>query len=514
MAKSTLQAIASAIAERHGLKGDEAMAFVNLFFNQICEGLARDKLVKVRGLGTFKFQSVKARESVNVNTGERVVINGHDKIVFTPDNAMKGLVNRPFADFETVVIKDGTDLDSIPTPEDASSTDEENNNEALNGLKADSIQSPMEAKKNADAHDFPSSGTADTAISKEERAEEQVSQAVSGVNRQSQESTILTRTTEVPTQDKIESDTEKTASHSQSVVSPTRKLTPSERFSQLMGDGQDDKEAGENLSDNHNSQDETCKTVNNSNLSPKSTDAILDNAKQESTRVKVEEKDNTQTEGMNTSTNNEIPPKTSDGKSDIRPTTVTSMEKEDGIQDDEKTSPNHKKPHVVRNLLLTITLLLLAFAVGLTAYFYCQEKEDASQTSVASKTSKPQSPSHNRRKSREATQSQVSKDTIAESRSTENLKKGVDGNRMKLTPEGINLQEANNYPKLRYGAYYIVGVERSIVLRHGDTMEKVCKRTLGKDMIGYFEAINGTERHTVGDTILIPKVELRPEYRK
>mgnify|MGYP007042779235 CR=1 FL=1 len=82
------------------------------------------------------------------------------------------------------------------------------------------------------------------------------------------------------------------------------------------------------------------------------------------------------------------------------------------------------------------------------------------------------------------------------------------------TPEGIDLAAANNYRKLRYGAYRIIGVEKKVVLRPGETMEKVCRRTLGKDMIGYFEAINGQKRRSPGDTILVPKVELRPEYRK
>ena len=116
MAKSTLQAIAAVIADRYELKSSDATAFVAAFFDQIREGLAQDKQVKVRGLGTFKLQPVKARESVNVNTGERLVINGHDKMAFTPDNAMKELVNRPFADFETVMIKDGVNIDAIPTP--------------------------------------------------------------------------------------------------------------------------------------------------------------------------------------------------------------------------------------------------------------------------------------------------------------------------------------------------------------------------------------------------------------
>ena len=76
------------------------------------------------------------------------------------------------------------------------------------------------------------------------------------------------------------------------------------------------------------------------------------------------------------------------------------------------------------------------------------------------------------------------------------------------------MEQANSYRAIRYGAYRIVGIDKTIVLKKGDTMEKYCKRTLGKDMMGYFEAVNGQTRRVAGDTVLVPKVELRPEYRK
>jgi nucleoid DNA-binding protein len=91
----------------------DAETFVAMLFDVVNDGLMKDKLVKVKGLGTFKVASVKDRESVNVNTGERVLIEGHDKITFTPDAALRDFVNKPFAQFETVIVKDGVDFSDL-----------------------------------------------------------------------------------------------------------------------------------------------------------------------------------------------------------------------------------------------------------------------------------------------------------------------------------------------------------------------------------------------------------------
>ena len=111
MAKITIQDIAKTLIERNGLSKKEASTFVNAMFDIIKQALERDRIVKVKGFGTFKIIDVDARESVNVNTGERVLIEGHDKITFIPDALMKELVNKPFSQFDTVVLKDGVDFD-------------------------------------------------------------------------------------------------------------------------------------------------------------------------------------------------------------------------------------------------------------------------------------------------------------------------------------------------------------------------------------------------------------------
>lgn len=113
MSKISLSDLAQRLAEKSGISLQDAELFIRKMFDVANEGLQSDKLVKMKWLGTFKVMAVKDRESVDVNTGERILIEGRDKISFTPDNILKEIVNKPFAQFETVVVNDGVDFDEI-----------------------------------------------------------------------------------------------------------------------------------------------------------------------------------------------------------------------------------------------------------------------------------------------------------------------------------------------------------------------------------------------------------------
>ena len=125
MSKNSLNGLADKLVEKSGLSQIEAELFIRKMFDVCHQGLAADKIVKMRWLGTFKVTSVKERESVDVNTGERIVIEGRDKISFTPDNILKEIVNKPFAQFETVIVNDGVDFESIDKKYEDSLEDEE-----------------------------------------------------------------------------------------------------------------------------------------------------------------------------------------------------------------------------------------------------------------------------------------------------------------------------------------------------------------------------------------------------
>lgn len=117
MAKLNLTELSAVLAEKHGIDRRTAQRFVTSVVAVVQSGLDADRMVKIKGLGTFKIIDVEARESVNVNTGERHVIDSHSKLAFLPDNSMKELVNRPFSQFETVVLNDGVEFNDVEQEE-------------------------------------------------------------------------------------------------------------------------------------------------------------------------------------------------------------------------------------------------------------------------------------------------------------------------------------------------------------------------------------------------------------
>ena len=145
--KITIQDIIELLAEKHGMSKKDAEAFVKGVFDLIEEALASEKYVKVKGLGTFKLTEVESRESVNVNTGERFQIQGHNKISFTPDTTMKDLINKPFAHFETVILNENTQLEDTETEFEGENDGEES---------AEEVISTPEVPKDDDAHTITS----------------------------------------------------------------------------------------------------------------------------------------------------------------------------------------------------------------------------------------------------------------------------------------------------------------------------------------------------------------------
>lgn len=629
MAKSTLQAIAAVIADRYELKSSDATAFVAAFFDQIREGLAQDKQVKVRGLGTFKLQPVKARESVNVNTGERLVINGHDKMAFTPDNAMKELVNRPFADFETVMIKDGVNIDAIPTPAESATdedgdecttettpTETESESSAENHQPATEERPPVvdEGHTNRDepqpvvkevlpTEEEPLQAEEDHQPSVDKNSlateedlphneevkgqsdEEQTSSDKEQNEGKDEQPTVVNDQQVIETQTNEESPSEATVpTPLQRFVPRPRKPTPIERFSQLMGDDEDEEEQVRNNDDNaivddsdekqesaleskvqsavpeeveqespsftstHEATEKECDSPEKAKTEPErqtplSDRADSDNAEEsqadetcseeniEETLDAEETKDEVRTKGDVESTeDNETIKATEEENSTVEEdseveenstdsaTEETSLWADPENEDDKMETP---QGHLVRNVVLPIVALLSVIAIATGAYYYGKSQQEIPQRPTTPEVEKPQSSAPQPAKANDSAQAKVENSTKTENKTevqTDQAQKkevvAESKETKQVTPEGIDLAAANNYRKLRYGAYRIIGVEKKVVLRPGETMEKVCRRTLGKDMIGYFEAINGQKRRSPGDTILVPKVELRPEYRK
>lgn len=144
MDKISIFELAQILADKSGLKKKIAEQFAIEMFDVIKSGIEQDQLAKVKGLGTFKVIDVEPRASVDVNTGERVVINGHRKISFVPDAAMKELVNKPFSQFETVVLNDGVSFDDMVEEKDQpNDTDEEVSLQDMPEEPVDEIEEPV-----------------------------------------------------------------------------------------------------------------------------------------------------------------------------------------------------------------------------------------------------------------------------------------------------------------------------------------------------------------------------------
>lgn len=137
--KLLLQEIADFIAAKEGISKKKAETFSRLFFETIEEGLVNDKYVKIKGFGTFKLVPVSERESVNINTGERIQISGHSKISFTPDTLIKDLVNKPFSHFQTVIINEDTDIEELERVEMPEETEENYEEEVIFSDASDEV---------------------------------------------------------------------------------------------------------------------------------------------------------------------------------------------------------------------------------------------------------------------------------------------------------------------------------------------------------------------------------------
>lgn len=148
--KLNIQNLILLFAEKYDITPENAEEFVRTFFVLIEEGLEQDKYVKVKGLGTFKLIEVGSRESINVNTGERFEIQGHQKISFTPETALKELINRPFGHFETVVLNENVQFDDMPVEKEGEEELEGDADEGMVAAEPQMSELPAEPEKMED----------------------------------------------------------------------------------------------------------------------------------------------------------------------------------------------------------------------------------------------------------------------------------------------------------------------------------------------------------------------------
>lgn len=177
---TNIKDLARFLVEKHGIKLADAELFISLMTEIINEGVHRERQVKIKGLGTFKLTSVSSRESIDVNTGERIVIEGRDKLSFAPDNAMKELVNQPFSQFETVVVNDGVELEDEYKEQVEETTPAEEKKEIVEEKAVEEIE--LSREEPVEPIVVVSEMSAETMSVEEDKQEDKVQETISETN--------------------------------------------------------------------------------------------------------------------------------------------------------------------------------------------------------------------------------------------------------------------------------------------------------------------------------------------
>ena len=443
MAKTALQLIADTVAKKHKITVKDAEKFVSAMFDVMNEGLKTDKLVKVKGLGTFKVQAVKPRESVNVNTGERVLIEGHDKVSFTPDATMKELVNKPFAQFETVVLNDGVDFTDIDskyeneaTLENADETTVSANNAAIPDPKVVSLNE----EETTDSTNETANGAQETTIEQYTSTEKDSAETVSEPEKDHE---IVVAKQEVA----IETEAEPIKNTSETTEEEPIPLVETQP---------------ENIAEEPTATPET----------PVATEQKLEDANQ------------TQPENI------------------VKEPIATP---ETPVTTEQKQEETAEKPKKINWLMWSA----IGFFVIAIMYFFGYKfgKDAALRDNAVTVSAQPKSkPTAKAKQTKQHSSAKVAQTTTKQIQPTpKQVQSPID--------DTEKFKQLSNDKRIRYGAYDIIGIEKVVVLKKGQTMQSYSRKALGPDMVAYFQVLNNATTMAAGDTMKVPKVELRPQYR-
>ena len=415
MSKSSIPVLAKGLAEKSAIGQNDAETFIKAMFDVANVALQDSKLLKVKWLGTFKVTSIKERESVDVNTGDRILIEGREKIAFTPDNVLKEIVNKPFAQFETVVVNDGVDFSAVD--EKFSKLEEQNGS-----FVSESSEPEVNASQKLAPMDIP------------EESAEVVEKVVAG-------------------------QVELTARPAETLGEPIIEEVVKE-----------EKEA---------ESDEVVEQVTSENV-------VVEQTSQE---------ESLPNESL----------------------------KEESVVD---------RHHIVlpKRLVVAVSIVFVIL-VGSMCWFALNYGKLAAQrdhlalqlTNIQQKKaqqskdqSKPQQASIDREQ--EKLRQKAIEDSVRLSKAHEAVKmaeqKEQEASKQQAEEkEQTNTPQFETDPRIRTGAYRIVGVAQTITVKNGETLSSLSKRYLGPGMECYLEAINDTKQVKVGQEIKIPKLELKKKSK-
>ena len=472
MAKTALQLIADTVAKKHKITVKDAEKFVSAMFDVMNEGLKTDKLVKVKGLGTFKVQAVKPRESVNVNTGERVLIEGHDKVSFTPDATMKELVNKPFAQFETVVLNDGVDFTDIDskyeneaTLENADETTVSTNNAAIPDTKVVSSNE----EETTDSTNETANGAQETTI---EQYTSTVKDSVETVSEPEKDHEIVVAKQE----EAIETEAEP--------IKNTSETTEEEPIPLVETQPENIAEEPTVTAEMPVATEQKLEDANQTKPENIAEEPIATPETPVATEQKLESANQTQPENI------------------VKEPIATP---ETPVATEQKQEDRTEKPKKINWLMWSA----IGFFVIAIMYFFGYKfgKDAALRDNTVAVSAQPKSkPTAKAKQTKQHSSAKVAQTTTKQIQPTpKQVQSPID--------DTEKFKQLSNDKRIRYGAYDIIGIEKVVVLKKGQTMQSYSRKALGPDMVAYFQVLNNATTMAAGDTMKVPKVELRPQYR-
>ena len=500
---ATVKDIAKVLASRHKLKGAEAERFLQQMVEVINAGLLSDRVVKIKGFGTFKLQAVKDRASVNVNTGERVVIEGHDKVTFTPDSVMKEIINKPFAQFETVVIDDDSPLlkEGFAAMEDEEvGYDDVNPADDEERFSATDEQPVVLDEQSAAADEQPTVADEQpvAAVEKPVVADEQPTVADEQPTVAVEQPTVA----EEQIVAAVEHEEQSVVEDKQPVVSEEQPAAPEEE--QPAPTEEQPANPIAPLLD---------KSIGAPVLKTENLTVLAENVTV--VKEKAEEKKQEETTPPVTEQKQELSETGNVKQEDIEQNNIKT-ETENETEDNTTTEEMEDKKFKYRGLLTNIAIAVIFFALG----YWVGNSNILSDIKVT--------PAKMHEDSVTVSHPKAEKDSAAASAATEapapakqtetKAPASASEKTMTATPsetvqpqkqEEKPLTQYNSDPRVKTGAYYIIGTETEVTAKEGQTLRSISKSYLGPGMECYVEAYNGIKEVKPGQKVKIPKLKMK-----
>lgn len=538
MSKSSLSVLAKAVASKRGLTQAEAERFIATMFEVAGDGIQEDKLLKMKWLGTFKITSVKDRESVDVNTGERILIEGRDKISFTPDNILKEIINKPFAQFETVVVNDGIDFSDI----DEKFANMEREEEELQLQKEQEChdEEVVQEEQNAELPQKEELFQEEEQPREEEHSQEfELNEDLSQEAKKSQESLLDAELQSQEGGQKDELSREVNTPISEETVALSSELKNAEISEDDISETSED-----NIS--QTSDDTISKTEENG--IPEEVGMLISHLKKNESEAEEIER----VEEAKVKEEAEVP-KAAEAHVEKTPAEAKVVASQSNVEDkkqpeyaetldeDEAYASDHHHLVIPKYVVALVSVVFVALLGGLCwfAFIYGKMQARQEQMEMQLKAIKPQpqpKPKPTVVAPVDTAKSVASSDDKTDAENV--LANGAQANneqtdhaqlamKKKAKQDSIRMAQANNAvkmaekasvylndPRIRTGAYRIVGVEKTVTAKSGQTLAGLSKLYLGPGMECYMQAINGCSEIKPGQKVKIPKLELKRKGKK